>query len=1499
MNKIKFAGMMMISTIMIVLPMLTACAQPAYFMAVTNLNPVGYWPMHEVEAPVHGDIETNYGSAGALANGYYGDWVAPVSIIHNFSPGAIAGDTDPCVSFNYIYPTTSGAKGSATNCLIIPHTSPQATLVPPFSVECWYMFTNNINAGRQSDIWSTVNAGGTEQGLNGANTYSGIRLFFNNNLTVYTYNNNGGANSASSLATIPFNNSQWHHIILTDDATNINLYLDGNLIITNWPNSTYAPNMWDPIEVDTGKGYTRDASGLMDEFAIYPSALSADDITNHYFIGTNATPAVSYKSLVLNDNPTIYLRMNSPGYTPPARALWPVLNNAGSAAVNGVYTPGTMPAAVAGPNNGSSFAAGLGTGTNAMPGNGLSSFADAGLASAFNPTGPTPYSISAWFQGDPADSRVQTIVGHGGTSSWGLVMAANGHLQCQLGTNGTSLVTSANVYNDGNWHQVVDVYTPASTVGQPGTNAMYVDGMLDNATNNVTPNGILPGTNVTVMIGSDAPYTNSPVALGRQFEGNICEVALFGSSLSASQILSLYNTAGMPPYIYTQPVAVTANQGAAFTNSVVARGAQTLTYQWFDNGVPVANQTNANLIINPVQTTSAGNYYVVVTNSFGAITSAVVALSVNASPTLMAQYPVTYTTPFTLYTGANPTFSIVASGAQPIVYYWTTNGVLDGAATSSSSVTLSNVQSGAISVSCIVSNFIGTASSIVWSASVIDDPPNPAMGGLAPYPQAVLALSPIGYWRMNEPDDTLNDGNSNVVCHDYAGGNDALYTNVNLGLPGYSALNFDGETALQVGNFASTLSEASWVGSNVDFALPAGGNGEFTVETWVSLTKNSGATQPQGGGIICKGPPNSGEEFVLDTASGGPFRFSVRSAAGTQYTAAAASNPTLNTFYHVVGVCDEVHGIVALYINGALSGQTSIPVGSGIVNGNSIPMTMGARTPGAAAISSQSFGYLNDVAVFNYALSSNQVINEYLQSGIAPYFTLVPTNAASVASGSNLVVSAAAVGTTPLSFQWYDTNNVAVTGQTNATLTLSNLMAGNTYYLQVTNIYGATNSPLVTISVFTGPMFSSYLPVPYTNLFTLYSGSSPTFTVQAASLQGGQPVSYQWYANGAGLSGKTGNSLTLYNVSAGSLNCYCVASNLLGATTGFVWSASVIALPTPPYPQAVLSLYPMAYWRLDEPEDGLGNYNAGVIAHDYAGGNDGIYTNVDLAYGSSYSISDPTFMSAGFGLVTFVNSDAYGIAGIDFSATNASRAFTVEAWANGYQQVKDAGVLAKGYGSGGEQFIIDTGGPTNATVTIAHNNYRFLVRDASGAAHSVSSSVMPGSGWHHLVGVCDEANSNLTFYVDGASVGRASISPNSGILAATSLMSIGSRYSTQAAQNTNTYDADFVGFVNDVAVFNYALTANQVTNEFQGISAPSVNQNPTNVMVSVSGGNLTLSWPVDHTGWQLQVQTNGLSAGLGTNWVQVSGSTTVNQVVIPISPANGSVFYRLVYPPSP
>jgi fibronectin-binding autotransporter adhesin len=75
-----------------------------------------------------------------------------------------------------------------------------------------------------------------------------------------------------------------------------------------------------------------------------------------------------------------------------------------------------------------------------------------------------------------------------------------------------------------------------------------------------------------------------------------------------------------------------------------------------------------------------------------------------------------------------------------------------------------------------------------------------------------------------------------------------------------------------------------------------------------------------------------------------------------------------------------------------------------------------------------------------------------------------------------------------------------------------------------------------------------------------------------------------------------------------------------------------------------------------------------------------------------------------------------------------------------------------------------------------------------------------------------------------------------------------------------------------------------------------VNTTPTNITTVVAGNQMTLSWPADRIGWRLQAQTNSLALGLGATWFNVAGSQLTNQVIVPINPANPTVFYRLIYP---
>jgi len=70
-----------------------------------------------------------------------------------------------------------------------------------------------------------------------------------------------------------------------------------------------------------------------------------------------------------------------------------------------------------------------------------------------------------------------------------------------------------------------------------------------------------------------------------------------------------------------------------------------------------------------------------------------------------------------------------------------------------------------------------------------------------------------------------------------------------------------------------------------------------------------------------------------------------------------------------------------------------------------------------------------------------------------------------------------------------------------------------------------------------------------------------------------------------------------------------------------------------------------------------------------------------------------------------------------------------------------------------------------------------------------------------------------------------------------------------------------------------------------------ISSTPTDISFSVSGGNMTLSWPLDHLTWTLQSNAVGVATAA---WYPVPGSQNTTQVVVPIEPLKTNVFFRLV-----
>ena len=95
-------------------------------------------------------------------------------------------------------------------------------------------------------------------------------------------------------------------------------------------------------------------------------------------------------------------------------------------------------------------------------------------------------------------------------------------------------------------------------------------------------------------------------------------------------LLSDAATLAFAPAITAQPSSSTVISGGAASFSVVASGTSPLAYQWKKDGSSISGATSSTYTIASTQTTDAGSYTVVVTNSAGSVTSSPIVLTILA-----------------------------------------------------------------------------------------------------------------------------------------------------------------------------------------------------------------------------------------------------------------------------------------------------------------------------------------------------------------------------------------------------------------------------------------------------------------------------------------------------------------------------------------------------------------------------------------------------------------------------------------------------------------------------------------------------------------------------------------------------------------------------------------------------------------------------------------------------------------------------------------------------
>ena len=188
-----------------------------------------------------------------------------------------------------------------------------------------------------------------------------------------------------------------------------------------------------------------------------------------------------------------------------------------------------------------------------------------------------------------------------------------------------------------------------------------------------------------------------------------------GSTPSTAATLTV-SAAAVAPAFTTQPAAQTVGAGFGATFTTVATGSPAPTYQWQKNGVALAGQTAATLVLASVQAGDAGTYGCVATNPAGTAASAGALLTVGsgATPPVFSLQPASQA----VASGGTVTLSAAATCTPAPTYQWSRNGVALPGQTSAT-LTLANVDAAAAgSYVCFATNAAGTATSSVAALTV-------------------------------------------------------------------------------------------------------------------------------------------------------------------------------------------------------------------------------------------------------------------------------------------------------------------------------------------------------------------------------------------------------------------------------------------------------------------------------------------------------------------------------------------------------------------------------------------------------------------------------------------------------------------------------------------------------------------------------------------------------------------------------------------------------------
>lgn len=238
------------------------------------------------------------------------------------------------------------------------------------------------------------------------------------------------------------------------------------------------------------------------------------------------------------------------------------------------------------------------------------------------------------------------------------------------------------------------------------------------------------------------------------------------------------------------------------------------------------------------------------------------------------------------------------------------------------------------------------------------------------YYDAVMADTPVGYWRLGEQNSSATasagDGSIHVSAQDATANNyDAMY----FGSPTFGqlpAIPTEADTCVDLGDREAYIL--------LPGVTPATGTGDFTVEGWVYCRSYPTVDFAD---RIWSMQLTASHQVHLYIRQNGTLRFTVSDGTDGGYIESSSALPT-HEWVHVVAVKSGTAGPSAwrIYLNNANASTGATTIGSGSPNLTAYTTMIGGKD--VAGVGTPAFdGLVDEVALYNSALSAARVDAHY------------------------------------------------------------------------------------------------------------------------------------------------------------------------------------------------------------------------------------------------------------------------------------------------------------------------------------------------------------------------------------------------------------------------------------------------------------------------------------------------------------------------------------------